>query len=101
MCALAARHMMFRVGGLPAGAPMQLEGAQMPAVAGYARYPAVDAPQRSDFAAGCPASASLSARHLAANPGSACWINGTLEASALKEFRGRAVQLQCFACLLL
>ena len=39
----------------------------MPGLAGYARYPTVDAPQRSEFAAGCPASAKLSAHNLTAN----------------------------------
>ena len=50
----------------------------MPGLPGYARYPAVDAPERSDFAAGCPACANLSAHNLTANPGTACWVNGTL-----------------------
>ena len=84
--------------GLFAGAPMQLEAAQMPGLAGYARYPAVDAQQRSDFAAGCPASANLSAHHLAANPGTACWVNGTLQAGALWGSRRRAVG-RCQAAL--
>ena len=61
---------------------MRLEGAQMPGLAGYARYPAVDAPARADFVAGCPASANLSAHNVTANPGTSCWVNGTLAVRA-------------------
>lgn len=61
-----------------AGAPIPVAYAQAPGLPGYARYPCIDAPARSDFPAGCPAAVNLTRYGLAANPGRACWVNGTL-----------------------
>ncbi len=61
-----------------AGAPIPVAYAQAPGLPGYARYPCIDAQARSDFPAGCPAAMNLTRYGLAANPGRACWVNGTL-----------------------
>ncbi|KAK9819376.1 hypothetical protein WJX81_000475 [Elliptochloris bilobata] len=76
-CAAAGCQAVFANSSV-IGAPVELDYEQMPGLFGYARYPCVDALQRSDFIGGCPDSANITSHNLTANPGNDCWVNGTL-----------------------